>query len=50
MSGIFAITGIAAVYLIWYGYQVFVKDKGDLGSLGLTFAVIAFGEVLGALF
>lgn len=42
-----AFLGLSVLYLLWYGWQVFVKDGGDLGGLGLGLAVIACLELIG---
>ena len=41
---------LSAAYLLWYGYRVFVKDRGNPGGIGLVVAVLAWGQILGALF
>ena len=44
-----AFTAIAVLYLLWYGYEVFVRDKGNPGGLGLAAAAIAVIQILNAL-
>ncbi|WP_159804414.1 hypothetical protein [Litoreibacter roseus] len=38
-------TLVSAAYLLWYGWRVFVTDKGNPGALGLTVSVLAFGQI-----
>lgn len=42
-------TAFAALYLLWYGWRVFVADKGDLGGLGLAFAAICVIDIMAAM-
>ncbi|MEP3347633.1 MAG: hypothetical protein ABJN34_04620 [Litoreibacter sp.] len=45
MFGPWTLTAISAGYLLWYGWRVFVKDKGSLGGLGLSLATVAILEI-----
>jgi len=40
---------VSVIYLIWYGWQVFVKDKGNPGGLGLLLSVFAWWNIASAL-
>ncbi len=43
------LTALSVAFLLWYGWQVFVKDKGNPGGLGLAVSVLAFGQIVSAL-
>ena len=43
-----AFTGLCILYLLWLGWDVFVRQKGDPGTLALTFGGLAILEVLNA--
>lgn len=42
-------TALSVGYLIWYGWRVFVQDKGNPGGLALGVSVIAWGQLLSLL-
>lgn len=43
-----AFTAASVIYLIWYGWMVFVRDKGNPGGLGLAIAAICVIELITA--
>ena len=44
-----AFTGLSVLYLLWFGWHVFVRDKGNPGGLGLAVAAIACLQIFGAI-
>lgn len=43
-----AFTGLAVLYLLWFGWHVFVKDGGNPGGLGLAAAAMAVLQIMNA--
>lgn len=39
-----------ALYLLWYAWVLFVRQKGDPGSLGLMVSVLAFMQLVSSIF
>lgn len=44
-----AFTGLSILYLLWFGWHVFVREGGNPGALGLLGAVLAFGQLFSAI-
>ncbi|MEM6659411.1 MAG: hypothetical protein AAF625_15090 [Pseudomonadota bacterium] len=42
-----AINVVSILYLVWFFWHLFIANKGELGALGLTIAVMAFFNVVG---
>jgi hypothetical protein len=43
----FSFTLLCVAYLVWYAWQVFIKDKGNLGGLGMTIGIFAWFQIGG---
>ncbi len=50
MDTAFTAALMGAGWLVFYGWQVFVKDRGNIGSLGLPLSVFAWWSIADWLF